>query len=61
MQTISLKKKVKLFELKYAKEVLIKPCMFMKQQGRKILKASILQKHLSLNKSQAACNRLYNG
>ena len=35
MQTISLKKKVKLLKLKYAKAVLIKPYVD-EQQGRKI-------------------------
>ena len=35
MQTISLKKKVKLLKLKYAKAVPIKPYVY-EQQGRKI-------------------------
>ena len=35
MQTISLKKKVKLLKLNYAKAVLIKPYVY-EQQGRKI-------------------------
>ena len=35
MQTISLKKKVKLLKLKFAKAVLIKPYVY-EQQGRKM-------------------------
>ena len=52
MQTISLKKKVKLLKLKYAKAVLIKTLCL--QTTRSENRASILQKQMSPNKSQAA-------
>ena len=45
MQTISLKKKVKLLKLKYAKAVLLKPYVY-EQQGRKIRLPSYKNSHL---------------